>query len=418
MASKEFRLHWQPLLAASIGLGLGAALGHYTMSLFGPALIADFGWTKAQFALIGSMPLMTLALVPFAGRFVDRFGPRTAAIVGFTALPLGFLAFSTMTGNIIQFFAIWLVQHVFAILTTSMVFCRVVAERFDKSRGLALSLVMTAPPLAGAITAPLMGALIQDHGWRAGYVAMAVVTAAGGLAAITMMGRSGRRKAAAPPAELRLSRQEIGQLLRNPTLLLIVAGMFLVNIPQVVASSQLKLIVMDRGVASETATWMISLYATGVIIGRFLSGLALDRVQPHLVAIAALGLPAIGYFIFASPLTSITVLAGAVMVIALAQGAESDIGAYLISRRFDMKNFSLLLSLLTAMIGLGSAVGSFILSFSHQFAGGDVPFLIVSAIATLLGAILFAMTGRGAKGRAADPSDEKTLEQAIAGELS
>lgn len=419
MASNEFRLHWQPLLAASIGLALGAALGHYTMSLFGPALIADFGWTKAQFALIGSMPLMTLALVPFAGRFVDRFGTRTAAIVGFTALPLGFLAFSMMTGNIIQFFAIWLVQHVFAILTTSMVFCRVVAERFDRSRGLALSLVMTAPPLAGAITAPLMGAFIGEHGWRAGYVAMAAVTAAGGLLAIVMMGRSSRRKTDAPAAELRLSRQELGQLLRNPTLLLIVGGMFLVNIPQVVASSQLKLIVMDRGVASETATWMISLYALGVIIGRFLSGLALDRVQPHLVAIAALGLPAVGYFIFASPLTSVGILAGAIMVIALAQGAESDIGAYLISRRFDMKNFSLLLSLLTAMIGLGSAVGSFILSFSHQFAGGDVPFLIVSAIATLLGAILFALTGgRGLRGRSRDPAGEKTLEQAIAGELS
>jgi MFS family permease len=419
MASNEFRLHWQPLLSASIGLALGAALGHYTMSLFGPALIADFGWTKAQFALIGSLPLMTLGLAPFAGRFVDRFGTRAAAIVGFSALPLGFLAFSMMTGNIIQFFAIWLVQHVFAILTTSMVFCRVVAERFDRSRGLALSLVMTAPPLAGAITAPLMGAFIGEHGWRAGYVAMAAVTAAGGLVAIVMMGRSSRRKTAAPPAELRLSRQELGQLLRNPTLLLIVGGMFLVNIPQVVASSQLKLIVMDRGVASETATWMISLYALGVIIGRFFSGLALDRVQPHLVAIAALGLPAIGYFIFASPLTSMPILAAAIMVIALAQGAESDIGAYLISRRFDMKNFSLLLSLLTAMIGLGSAVGSLILSVSHQFAGGDVPFLIVSAIATLLGAILFALTGgRKLRGRSPDPAGEKLLEQAIAGELS
>jgi hypothetical protein len=84
-----------------------------------------------------------------------------------------------------------------------------------------------------------------------------------------------------------------------------------------------------------------------------------------------------------------------------------------------MKNFSLLLSLLTAMIGLGSAVGSLILSVSHQFAGGDVPFLIVSAIATLLGAILFALTGgRKLRGRSPDPAGEKLLEQAIAGELS
>ncbi|CAN7383570.1 MFS transporter [Phenylobacterium sp. LjRoot225] len=418
MFLSEFKLSWQPLLAASIGLGLGSALGHYTLGLFGPALIAEFGWSKAQFALIGSMPLATLFLVPFAGRFTDRFGTRTAAMVGFTALPLGFLAFAMMSGNIVQFFAIWLLQHVFAILTTSMVFCRVVAEKFDKARGIALSLVMTAPPLAGAIAAPMLGQLIETEGWRAGYVALALVTAAGGLVAIVMMGRT-RRDKPTQKTELRLTRKELGQLLRHPTLILILAGMLLVNIPQVVASSQLKLIVMDRGVASDAATWMLSLYAIGVMVGRILSGLALDRIQPHLVAIAALGLPAFGYLVFASPLTAIPILSLAVMVIGLAQGAESDIGAYLISRRFDMKNFSLLLSCVTAMIGFGSAVGSFILSFTHQFMGGDRPFLLVAAGATIVGAILFAMTG-GRRARAGTPdafAEEKTIEQAIAGEI-
>ena len=59
MSASEFRLNWQPLLAASIGLAMGSALGHYTLSLFGPALIAEFGWTKAQFALVGALPLAT-----------------------------------------------------------------------------------------------------------------------------------------------------------------------------------------------------------------------------------------------------------------------------------------------------------------------------------------------------------------------
>ena len=409
-------------MAAGVGLALGSALNHYTLSMFGPALIRELGWSKAQFALVGSLPLLTMVLVPLAGRFTDRFGTRVAAAVGFTAVPLGFLLMALMRGSIVEFFAIYVIQHVFGILTTSMVFCRVVVERFDAARGIALSIVMSAPPLAGAIAAPLLGEVIAGAGWRAGYFAMAGICAVGGVIAVGMMGRSPAR-AATPVEDLRLDRAELFALLRNPTLLLLIAGMFLVNIPQVFASSQMKLVVMDSGVADQTATWMVSLYAIGVIIGRIASGLALDRVQPHIVAMAALGLPAIGYLVFASHITATPLLMAAIMIIGLAQGAESDIGAFLLSRRFPLKNFSLLLSIMTMMIGVGSAAGSLLMSFTLHW-GGYVPFLLASAVGTLLGAVLFALTGMK---RLREPTHAPTagstvagaeLEQAIKGELA
>lgn len=416
--SGEFRSHWLNLLAACFGMALGSAFNHYMMSLFGPAMIKELGWSKADFALVGSLPLVLMFTVPFAGRFVDRFGPRIAAIVGFTGLPLGFVAMAFMNGGIGEFFAIYALQHVFGILTTSMVFCRVIVERFDLARGMALSVGMSAPPLAGAIGAALMGGLIAEHGWRSGYMAMAAVCAVGGLIAIAFMGRTTRR-APGTQEERKLSRADVGALLRNPTLLLIIGGMFLVNIPQVFASSQLKLVVIESGVSDSLATWMVSLYATGVIIGRFASGLALDRISPHLVAIAALGLPAVGYLIFASHITETSVLIGAIMVIGLAQGAEADIGAYLISRRFDMKNFSLLLSFMTMMIGLGSAAGSLVMSATLRLGHGYTTFLWASAIATVIGAVLFAMTGESKADRAGstDEADQAVLDQSIAGEI-
>jgi MFS family permease len=153
MYFREIRLNWQALMSGAFGMALGSALSHYTLSLFGPAMIKDLGWTKAEFALIGSVPLATLLLIPVAGRFTDRFGTRVAAIMGFIGVPLGFIA-SQMSGSLIEYFAIYLAQHVFGIMTTSLVFCRVIVERFDAARGIALSLTMSAPPLAGAIAAP------------------------------------------------------------------------------------------------------------------------------------------------------------------------------------------------------------------------------------------------------------------------
>lgn len=412
----EIRLNWRTLLAASAGIAMGTSLSHYTMSLFAPSLLAEFGWSKAEFALIGSIPLLTVLLVPFAGRFTDRFGPRVAASVGFTVFPLGFVAYTLMSGGLVEFFAIYLVQHIFGILTTSLVFARVVVERFDAARGIALSVLMTGPPLSGAIAAPLLGGIIADSGWRTGFLTLAALSALGGLTAILLMSRT-RKQTPKTREETKLTRGELLALVRNPTLLLILAGMFLINLPQGFASSQLKLALLDLGAGDSAATWMLSLYAGGVIVGRFSSGLALDRIPPHLVAIATLGLPAIGFAVLASSAGVIGMLAGAVLLIGLAQGAEGDICAYLVSRRFDMKNYSLLLSCVTSMITAGSAVGSLILSFTLADTDSYRPFLVVAAIATLAGAILFGLTGSARLRNRHTEVEEKVVAQAIVGEI-
>jgi MFS family permease len=390
----EFRINWQSLLATFIGIATGSAIGHYTMSLFSPELIAEFGWSKSQFALLGSLPIVTMLVVPLAGRFTDRFGTRTAAIVGFTAMSLGFLAFSVMRGDIIEFFTIWVVQHVFGVLSTSLVFARLVVERFDIARGTALSVLMMGPPLSGAITAPLLGAFIAAEGWRAAFVALAVVSAIGGVICVTFM-NGNVKQTSAKKMHVQMSRAELFALIRHPTFLLLVGGMFLINLPQVFASSQLKLIVLSKGITDQAATWMVSLYAIGVMGGRIFFGVALDRVRAHLVALFALGLPAIGLLILTGSVPAVWLLASGVLVIGLAQGAEGDLASYMISRHFDLKNFSLILGFVKAGLDGGGAMGAAILSYTLHVADSYEPFLLISAVATIIGALCFFLTGYG-----------------------
>lgn len=391
--AKEFGLNWPTLLACAIGMSLGSAVSHYTMNLLGPAMLKEFGWARADFALIGSITLLTMPLIPLAGRFTDRFGARVAAMVGFTVVPLGFIAYTLMTGSIVQFFAIYLVQHVFGILTTTMVFARVIVERFDAARGMALSLLMTGPPLVAAIAVPLLGGLIREYGWRSGWLTLAALSAVAGIIAITVMGRSGNK---ARPArhEVHLGMSEFLALLRHPAFLLLVGGMILVNLPQVFVSSQMVLVVQESGVSEMLAAWMISFYSIGVIIGRFGTGIALDRVSVKLVALATLAIPAIGYLVLYSSLTATWVLVGAVLIIGLAQGAEGDIGSFLVSRKFRMKNFSLLQSFVTASIGLGAAVGSLFMSFTLRSTNSYDSFLMLAAVTTIIGAVLIYLAAR------------------------
>ncbi|HEX7753203.1 MAG TPA: MFS transporter [Novosphingobium sp.] len=407
---REFRVNWQTLLATFVGIATGQALSHYTMSLFAPELISEFGWSKAEFALVSALPLVTALVTPLAGRFTDRFGARLAASIGFGAISLGFFAMSAMQGNLIVFFAIWLFQHVFGVMTTSLVFTRVIVGRFDKARGSALSALMLGPPISGSVVAPILGWVIASEGWRSGFLFLAALSALGGLICIVFMGRSSRK--AGQPAEaksLKLTRAELMAVVKSRVFILIVAGMALINIAQPFAASQLKLIVLAKGVPDQIGTWMVSLYAVGVIVGRIIFGVALDRVPANVVALCALSLPTAGFLILASPSTAVALLVIGILTIGIAQGAEGDIGGYLVSRHFDLKNYALIFSFVKSALDGGGAIGALILSYSLSASttpatpdGSYVPFLLLCAATTLIGAILFFMTGRDVTHAVAD----------------
>lgn len=392
----ELRTHWRPLLAATMGLGFGIGLSAYTMGLFAPKLIAEFGWPKSQFALLGSFGLLMLIAQPITGRLTDRFGVRAVSAVGVLAGPSAYIAFAMQPGSIRAFFAIAVLQIVVGTLTTSPVYTRIVAERFERARGLAFSIVMTGPPLVGAVIAPLLGGFIESEGWRNGYLLMGGVTMAFGLIAVLMTPRHigvHPEEADAPVAV----KAGYGMIVRNPAFWVLIVGMILVNIPQGLLSSQLKLVLMDSGAQSQTATWLISVFAIGVMVGRFACGLSLDRMEPHLVAALTLSMPAIGMILMASPFDSTIVLALSVGMMGLAQGAEGDIAAYLVSRRFGLSVFSLVMGLVGAAIAGGAALGSLTLSYTLSLWGSYAPFLMIGACVTIMGAALFLTLGHGSR---------------------
>lgn len=391
---KEFRVNWTVVLATFIGIATGNALSHYTLSLFAPELIREFGWSKAEFALLGSLQIVSVVTAPFAGRFADRFGTRVAAGVGFFAISAGFFAYTLMSGSLAEFFVIWLLQHIFGMLTTSLVLTRAIVERFDKARGTSLSLLMMGPPLSGAIAAPLLGGLIAADGWRSAFMALAVVSAVGGAICVLLMGRK-RHELPEKRAIAKISRKQMMAIVRTRAFCLIVGGMFLINIAQVFAASQIKLVVMAGGLSDNLATWMVSFYALGVICGRAIFGIALDRIGAHIVALLALSLPVIGFIVLASPGIAPALIAGGVMIIGVAQGAEGDVGAYMVSRHFPIENYSMIFGFVKAALDGGGAIGSLILSATLVATDSYTPFLYTCAATTMLGAILFYLTGPG-----------------------
>ena len=389
---REFRPNLSPLIGATLGLSFGIAINFYMTNIFGPILIREFGWTRSQFALVGALGLVSLVAVPLAGRFTDRFGARRAAVVGFSVVPFCFLAFSFMSGNLYQFFAIMLISSTLGMLTSTLVFARVVVERFERAPGMALALLASGPPVMGAVGVPAVAAIIEAEGWRVGYQVLAAASACGGLAAIILIGGKGKQtKASADP--VRMDWSTFSELCQSRVFLLLLAGMFLCNLPQVLVSSQIGIMLAENGAGLKFAAEMVSVYGVATITGRLISGYALDRIAPNLVALAALGLPALGYVALASPYDAKWILAGSIALVGLAQGAETDVGAVLAARHFHLDHFSFVIGMLMTSMGLASAVGSLVLSYVLYRTESFFIFLLMSAVATLAGALCFYLGG-------------------------
>ncbi len=392
----ELRLHWRALAAASAGMGAGFLLNHYVASIFAPYLLKEFGWSRASFAAIGSLGLLTLFVVPLAGRLTDLFGVRRVATVGVIAFPLTFVGYAAMPGSLAIYGAIFVAQNLLAgAITSSTVYSRLIAERFIGARGIALAIAATSPAVVGVIGSPLLFNFIEANGWRAGYLAVAAYVAAVGALGLLLIPRR-IAPAALASGEKRSARKDYPAVFRMPAFWLIFAGLLLCNLVYPLQSSQMKLMLLEKGADAQTAVWIISLFASGVAAGRFLCGLALDRFPAHLVAAIALTVPGIGLLTVGLGFTALPVLAGSVLLMGLSLGAESDLVAYLTMRYFRLEIYGTVLGLVVMAMAISAALGSVVLGLVLQRFDNFDPYMLLSGVLALAGGSLFLLLGRQA----------------------
>lgn len=413
---EELLRHRRVLGAVCTGMAAGWLLNHYVANLFAPHLIEEFGWSRSDFALIGSLGIIALFVVPVIGRLTDIIGVRPVAAVGVASFPLSFVAFSLMSGSIVVFAAITMLQTLLAGATTgSTVYSRLIAERFVAARGSALALAATSPALVGVIASPFLASLIEREGWRAGYLAVAAYTALVGCFALILMppGRSPDRNAQAAPAK-RSAKKDYGTILRTPALWVIGGGFLLCNLIYPLQSSQMNLMLIENGASTQAAASMISLFAAGVMIGRFVCGFALDRFPAPIVAAVALGLPSLGLLAMGLGFNGTAVLAASVMVMGLSLGAESDLAAYLVIRYFKIDVYGTVLGLVVSALALSAVLGALLLGLTLRLVDHFSLYMLIAAVLCGAGAMLFLLLGHERVSGHAGRGEAEAMEAAAA----
>lgn len=400
--SCELRANWRPLLAAFLGLGSGYSLTGPVTSAIAPSLIADNHWSNAEFAAIGGLGLISAAALPFAGRLTDLIGVRLTALIGQLALPLSYLVLSMFDGAIGTYVVIYVVQSVICVTTTSAVYTRLCVQYVKHARGAALAIAVSGTAAVAAVMAPLLNDYVEVHGWRDGYQAIAVFMTIVGVVVfwlIPLERRATGRQAAAPRPKRRML-DDWPAIFRTPVFWILAAAMLLCNLPQVVMLSQLKMVLLANGVSGQGAGAMFSALSIGMLVGRIITGLALDRFNPYRAAFVTLGLPSIGLFTLASSLDATLVIAIAVFFLGFAFGAEGDIVAFLVSRHFPVAVYSSVMGLLVAAMSVSASSGAALLGLTLAWTGGFDAFLTIAGCSILSGGCLLLLLGQRQKAAA------------------
>src|SRR5262249_5842425 len=143
-------------------------------SVFFIPVVNHFGWSRGFFSLlVASAPLAAGLSSPVVGRLLDRVSAHKTMIVGASMVALSYLGLSRAT-TAGEFLLIFIVLGVGISASTIIPTALVITRRFRENRGLALGIAFSGIPLGGSGISLFANYIVLHHGFRAGYLAMAL----------------------------------------------------------------------------------------------------------------------------------------------------------------------------------------------------------------------------------------------------
>ena len=162
------------MIAQSLSLG---PLLVYTFGVFAKPLAGAFNSNRAAIALAVSLvDIMVAVMAPLFGRLVDRFNARWVIVSSYLALVACLIGLSLVRPQLWHLYALYTVAGVVGTGTVAVTFARVVANWFDRSRGLALGLTSAGVGIGIFVIPSLVQFIIDEAGWRQAYLGMGIAS--------------------------------------------------------------------------------------------------------------------------------------------------------------------------------------------------------------------------------------------------
>jgi len=371
------------LAAAFLCVFIEMGCGFYAFSLFVKPLQADLGWGRGEIMAAFTMFILVEGMAaPFIGRLVDRYGVKGVITVGGLVTGLGFVLVS-LTNNLWYFYLSYIVIGVGLVGIGTVPASAVVSNWFKKKRGLAIGIMSSGIGAGGLALAPFVGGyFIPNFGWRASYLALALLTwvVIIPLALLVMKTKpadmglypDGAEAPEAVNVTAVLPSAPDGLTLRmtlaTSAFWLIAISFLLSNFGHVgVIQSQVPHL-NDIGFPIATAATALGAVALGSAVGKFGFGWLCDRIPAKYACAIGLMLEMAGIIILirvgpASPMAIVWLYA---ITIGLGVGNWLPTSSMLTSTNFGLANYGTIFGVVTLFIYIGTAIGPLMAGYMYD----------------------------------------------------
>lgn len=385
-------------LVATLGVTETISYGalYYAFTVFIAPMQAELGWSRTALTGAFSLALLLSGVAGlFAGRWLDHYGPHALMTLGSCGAAALLLAWSRVQ-SLLAFYLIWAALGVVMSAVLYEPAFWIVARRFSRQRGRALTALTFIAGFASVIFVPLAGALTQAQGWRGALVTLAIILALGTIPAHALALR-GATAATAPATDPRASPAAValhgvshgvsrGEALRSPAFWWIAAAFFLITLSTSALSAHLAPLLTDRGYSPAFAAAAVGAFGLMALPGRLIFTPLGDRFRRSRVISVIFILHALG-------MLALLLAPGMVGIIAFVAlfgtgfGAVTPARAALVADVYGPAHYGQISGVVALAMMLARALGPLAMSLAYDHAGSYTLALLALIAAALTGAL-------------------------------
>lgn len=168
---------WRMVAAAFFVDFVAVGFFFYSYGVFFKAIAAEFGDSRLGVALGLTVTNAVGAIAaPLVGRALDRFPLKRVIGVGATSMAIGFLGLSQVQTQMQFYLVLGLFIGFGASSMGNLATSKLVANWFDRKRGMALGIAATGVSLSGVVMPYISAEIIAGYGWRNGFLVYGLFT--------------------------------------------------------------------------------------------------------------------------------------------------------------------------------------------------------------------------------------------------